>query len=90
MALELRWTRRALQRFDEIAAYIAQDDPTRAVSFVRALREKVDILKLHRLGTAGRVYGTREFVLHENYVVIYRVKGCEVHILTILHAAQRR
>lgn len=88
MARKIRWTRRALGRLDDIAAHIAQDNPARACSFVKELREKVDILKQHALGKAGRVFGTKELVLHKNYLVVYRVKGDEVHILTILHAAQ--
>lgn len=90
MALKLRWTRRALSRLDDIAAYIAKDNPSRATTFVRGLREKIDILKEHQIGKAGRVYGTKEIVLHRHYVAVYRVKDGEVHILTILHTAQKR
>lgn len=90
MARKLRWTRRALGRIDEIAAYIAKDNPTRAQSFVRELRQKLEILKTHQIGASGRVYGTKELVLHPNYVAVYRVKGDEVQILTVLHTAQRR
>jgi addiction module RelE/StbE family toxin len=90
MARKLRWTLRALARLDEIAAYIAKDNPTRATTFVRELREKANILAAHQLGKPGRVYGTKELVLHQHYVAVYRVKGDEVHILTILHTAQKR
>jgi len=90
MVRKLRWTRRALGRLDEIAAYIAQDNPTRASTFVRELREKVNILEEHQLGKPGRVYGTKEMVLHKHYVAVYRVKDGEVHSLTILHTAQKR
>lgn len=37
-----------------------------------------------------RVFGTKELVLQKNYLAVYRVKGDEVQILTILHAAQNR
>lgn len=90
MARKLRWTPRALARLDEIAAYIARDNPARAVSFVRELRIKLDVLREHQIGRPGRVYGTKELVLHEHYVAVYRVKDDEVHILTVLHTAQRR
>ena len=90
MVRRLRWTRRALGCLDEIAAYIAQDNPTRAATFVRGLRERVSILADHQLGKSGRVYGTKELVLHKHYLAVYRVKGDEVHILTILHTAQKR
>ena len=90
MAREVRWTRRALARLDEIAAYIAQDNPVRASTFVREVRDKLDILREHQLGKPGRVYGTRELVLHKHYVAVYRVHANEVHVLTVLHTAQQR
>lgn len=90
MARELRWTRRALTRLDEIAAYIAQDNPVRASSFVQELRARLDVLREHQLGRPGRVYGTKELVLHKHYVAVYRVVGNEVQVLTVLHTAQKR
>lgn len=90
MERNLRWTNRALGRLDEIAAYIAKDNPPRATTFVTELRKKVDILKSHQLGKAGRVFGTKELVLHPNYLAVYRVKDDEVQIITILHTAQNK
>jgi len=90
MVRKLRWTRLALSRFDQIAAWIAQDNPTRATTFVCELRENVNILAKHPLGKPGRVYGTRELVLHKHYVAVYRIKDDDVHILTILHTSQKR
>lgn len=89
MVRRLRWTYRALSRLDEIAAYIAQDNPARATTFVRELREKINVLREHQLGRVGRVYGTKELVLHKHYLAVYRIKDDEVHILTILHTAQK-
>ncbi len=88
MERSLRWTRRALSRLDDIADYIARDNPARATTFVTELRDRVNILKLHQVGRAGRVFGTKELVLHKNYVAVYRVKGDEVQILTVMHVAQ--
>ena len=90
MAHKLRWTPRALARLDEIAAYIARDNPARAASFVRELRTKLEVLREHQIGRPGRVYGTKELVLRKHYAAVYRVKDDEVHILTVLHTAQRR
>ena len=52
MERSLRWTNRALGRLDEIADYIAKNNPVRAKTFVTELRDKVSILKLHPLGKA--------------------------------------
>ena len=89
MARRVRWTRRALRRLDEIAAHIAADNPPRAAGFVGELREKVGVLAAHLPGKPGRVYGTRELVLHRHYLAVYRVRGEEVHILTVLHTARQ-
>ena len=90
MERKLRWTNRALGRLDEIASYIAKDNPTRATTFVTELRKKVDILKSHQLGKAGRVFGTKELTLHPNCLAVYRVKDDEVQIITIVHTAQNK
>lgn len=90
MELKLRWSKRALGRLDSIAAYIAKDNPARAESFIKDIRKKVDILKSQQLGTAWQVFGTKQYVLHPNYIAIYRVKNGEVQILTILHSARDR
>jgi addiction module RelE/StbE family toxin len=90
MARSVRWTHRALGRLDEIAAYIARDNPARAATFVAELREKVNILKSHQLGKTGRVFGTKELVLHQHYLAVYRIKNDEVQILTVLHTARNK
>ena len=85
----LRWTKTALRSVDEIASFIAQDNPRRATSFVRELQSAVTTLEMHPgMGRAGRVPGTRELVLHKNYITIYRVRGDDVEILRLHHVAQ--
>jgi addiction module RelE/StbE family toxin len=88
--MELKWTRGALQNLDSIASYIALDNPIRAQCFVRELKEKVESLQDFQIGRAGRVFGTKEYVLHKNYIVIYRVQNDQLQILRIQHAAQNR
>ncbi len=90
MELKLRWSKRALSQFDSIAEYIAQDNPVRAESFSKELRKKIEILKFQQIGVAGKVFGTKEYVLHPNYVAMYRVVKNEVQIITIFHTAQQR
>ena len=88
--MRVRYTPQAKCDLAEIFPYIAQDNPVRASTFVRELRDKLDILREHQLGKPGRVYGTRELVLHKHYVAVYRVHANEVHVLTVLHTAQQR
>jgi toxin ParE1/3/4 len=86
----LKWTRTALHSVDEIADFIARDNPRRATSFVLELKDAVNKLQVHPgMGRAGRVPGTRELVLHKNYIAIYRVRGDDVEILRLHHVARK-
>ena len=87
--MALKWTRTALRSVDEIAGFMAKDNPTRATSFVLELKEAVTKLQAHPgMGRAGRVPGTRELVLHKNYIAIYRVVDDEVQILRLHNVAR--
>ena len=86
----IKWTRAALASVDEIAGFIAKDNQARATSFVLELQAAVAKLQAHPgMGRAGRVPGTRELVLHKNYIAIYRVRGDNVEILRLHHAARK-
>lgn len=87
--MEIRWTRRALENLEQIAAYIGTDNPVRARTFVGEIKEKTELLRqFPALGRPGRVPGTRELVVHENYVVPYRVKDGVIQVLRVQHVAR--
>jgi toxin ParE1/3/4 len=87
--MSVKWTKTAIESVDEIAGFIAKDNPTRATSFVLELQAAVTKLLAHPgMGLAGRVPGTRELVLHKNYIAIYRVRGDDVEILRLHHSAR--
>ena len=87
--MALKWTKTALRSVDDIAGFIAKDNPSRATSFVQELNDGVTKLQAHPgMGRAGRVPGTRELVLHKNYIAIYRVRGDDVEILRLHHVAR--
>ena len=90
--MRLRWTRLAERDFDEIAAYIGQDNPAAACRVVLELIDQVETrLPVHpAFGRAGRVIGTRELVIGElPYVIPYRVRGQDIEILRVLHTSRR-
>lgn len=88
--MALKWTPAALRSVDEIAGFIAKDNPIRATSFVLELKDAVTRLQVHPgMGRAGRVPGTRELVLHKNYIAIYRVRGDDVEVLRLHHVARK-
>jgi addiction module RelE/StbE family toxin len=87
--MSVKWTKTAIESVDEIAGFIAKDNSTRATSFVLELQAAVTKLLAHPgMGLAGRVPGTRELVLHKNYIAIYRVRGDDVEILRLHHSAR--
>jgi toxin ParE1/3/4 len=89
--MALKWTKTALSNLGSIADFIAKDNPLRATSFAQELRDKTgQLVHFPGMGRAGRVPGTRELVLHKNYLAIYRVKGANIEILRIHHVAMLR
>ena len=88
--MAVKWTRKALTNLRLIAEHIAKDKPDRAQSFVQEIRQKTNLLaRFSSAGRAGRVAGTRELVVHKNYIVAYRVKGEDVQIIRVHHVAQK-
>jgi len=91
MSHQLLWTRRALRRLDEIGSYIAHENPAAAAKVVGRIVAATERLADHpRSGRPGRLSNTRELVLADiPYIIPYRIVGDRVHIVTVLHAAQR-
>ncbi len=88
--MELFWTPEAAQDRDEIYAYIEADNPAAALALDERLAEKAGrLLDQPGLGRLGRVAGTRELVVHQNYILVYDKAADLVRVLRVLHAARR-
>ena len=76
---------------ESIQDYIAKDNRRAAWEVAQKIRQTVILLKDHpRLGREGRVRGTYELVIPAlPYIVPDRVKGSEIQVLTIFHAARK-
>lgn len=86
----LVWRPAAIADLKHITAHIAQDNPRAAIELGDLLLHKAQLLDAHpMLGRAGRVKGTRELVVHPNYLLIYRIAGRVVEVLRVQHAAQK-
>ena len=88
--MKLYWTLEAIADRDAIFDYIETDNPAAALALDELFSEKAERLADHpKLGRPGRVDGTRELVVHENYILVYDIAGDLVRILRVLHAARR-
>jgi len=84
------WTRESLDDRRTIFEWIEADSPRAAIELDELIQEKAGSLSRHpNLGKPGRVDGTRELVLHRNYLLVYEIVNEQVWILRILHAARR-
>ena len=86
----VRWSDEAERDLVEILDFIAQQNPAVAdrmqALFSQAVKNLRDQPLIYR---EGRVSGTREIVVHPNYVLIYRIAVDAVWIVNVLHSARQ-
>ncbi len=87
---DLVWKKQALADLLAIVTHIAQDNPDAAEKLADDVEAKAEKLRTHpNLFRAGRKRGTRELVVHPNYILIYRVVVNVVEVLRAKHVAQK-
>lgn len=87
--LRLVWRPKARHDLLDIAAFIRQRNPVAAQRLAALIRDAAERLPEHPyVHRPGRVPGTREAVVHPNYILIYRVLADTVEVITVLHARQ--
>lgn len=90
MTLPIRWTAKALKSLESAFNYIAADNPMAARALQDRIEAAVIALPDHPyLFRAGRLPGTRELVVHPNYIIVYRVLDAEIEVSNLLHARQK-
>jgi toxin ParE1/3/4 len=88
--LKLVWRAKALSDLETILSFIADRNLAAADSLLAAIETCIEHLPEHPyIYRAGRVDGTREAVVHPNYIVIYRVGVDAVEIVNVVHARQQ-
>jgi len=90
MKVSVIWTLEAVQDREDIWNYIAEHNP-RAAAKIDSLFSKTItyLIENPHLGQVGKVLGTREFIPHEGYRLIYEIKEKTVWILALVHTARQ-
>jgi toxin ParE1/3/4 len=88
--LPILWRAEAQSDLAAIFEYIAERNPQSALDLYDDIERLVSQLPYHPyLYRLGRVSGTRELVVHPNYIVVYRVSATAIEIVSILHSRQQ-
>ncbi|MGY6258144.1 type II toxin-antitoxin system RelE/ParE family toxin [Paraburkholderia caledonica] len=88
--MTVQWLAEALINLADILDAVSEESPQGAARLATEIEGKTARLETHpKLYKAGRVRGTRECVVTENYLLIYRLRGEDVQILRVLHARQQ-
>ena len=90
--MRIRWTPAAASDLERISGYLRDHHPQYQRPTIRKLYESILELKdFPYRGRVGREEGTRELLfLPLPYIAVYRVKGDDIEVLRIYHAAQER
>lgn len=88
--LPVRWSATALEDVEAMSTFIARDNPSAADRMTDLIFEAAEKLGsgpyLYR---AGRESGTREAVVHPNYILVYAVQVDAIRILRLMHARRQ-
>ncbi|AZG87770.1 type II toxin-antitoxin system RelE/ParE family toxin [Pseudomonas syringae] len=84
----VEWRPAARMNLKQILSYIADRNIRAASELGMAIEVATSALPQHPyLYRHGRVHGTREIVVHPNYLVVYKVTD-RIEVLAVLHARQ--
>jgi addiction module RelE/StbE family toxin len=90
--VKVRWTSQAEQDRAEIMAYIAVDNVRAAVAMDELFGSAAARLgDFPHLGKPGMIAGTREWIAHQSYRMIYEVAEADdtLWVLALIHTARQ-
>ena len=86
----VRWSDEATTDLVEIIDFIEQRNAAASRTLHATIVQSAENLPLMPyLFRPGRVAGTREHVVHPNYIVVYQVGDDVIDILRVLHSRQQ-
>jgi addiction module RelE/StbE family toxin len=86
------WTDPAEEDRDRIVLFIAQDNPQPAFKMDDLFTAAADSLAtLPSRAKVGRVLGTRELIVHKNYILVYGIDedADTVYIKAVIHSLRQ-
>lgn len=87
--MKVIWTPEALQDRIDIWDHIAADNPRAAARMDTLFSNAAALLVDHpKLGRSGRIEGTREWLPHASYRLVYEIDGETVWLLALVHTAR--
>jgi addiction module RelE/StbE family toxin len=87
--MKIYWLESCEKSLEEIADYIALDNFRAADKLISQIRSMaINLADFPEIGKEGSVAGTREIVVHKNYIMVYRIKKNTVEILYVYHSAR--
>ena len=89
--MKVRWTMPAANQLQNIFEYIAVENKAAAYRTVRRIREAILLAaRMPYSGRVGRTEGTREITVSgTSYLVAYRIVDNMIHVLAVMHGAQK-
>lgn len=89
--MKVRWTMPAANQLQNIFEYIAVENRTVAYRTVRRIREAILLTaRMPYSSRIGRTEGTREIAVSgTSYLVAYRIVENMIHVLAVMHGAQK-
>ena len=89
--MKVIWSDFAEDDLDRIVGYIANDNLKAALELDDLLRSSANgLAAFPEKGRPGRFPGTRELVVHKNYILVYVIAPDGIKIVTVLHPARQR
>lgn len=84
------WSDEAQFDLAEIQFYIEQFNHIAAYDLRQTIEQAAERLAFMPFGFRhGRLSGTREYVVHPNYILVYKVGTASIEILRVLHSRQQ-
>lgn len=87
--MRVEWYPEAESDLDEIIEYIFQQNPTAAIQLEDLILTSAQNLSfMPYVGRPSYSFGSRELVVHPNYMIVYRISETSVFITAIVHTRQ--